>query len=98
MLHAGVKKEFMQVETAGFQVFCCVHSTQDVKESTKDAMGQRVCHIHSMCRDIAFTACKMHSAACAKLNGSFFTACKMHSTACAKRTLNGSFFTACKAQ
>ena len=73
--YAGMQKKFMQVETAGFQVFCCVHSTcRDVKESTKDAMAQCLCCVHSMCRDIAFTACKMHSTACAErtLNGSFF--------------------------
>ncbi len=53
--YAGMQKKFMQVETAGFQVFCCVRSMcRDVKESTKDAMGQCVCHVHSMCRDIAF--------------------------------------------
>ncbi len=65
--YAGMQKKFMQVETAGFQVFCCVHSTcRDLKESTKDAMGQCLCQIHSMCRDIAFTTCKKHPAACAR--------------------------------
>jgi len=49
------------------------HSCRDAKQSTKDVMGQCLCCVDSTCRDIAFTACKMHLAACSKqmLNESF---------------------------
>ena len=43
--------EPMQLETAG-QVFCWVHSIcRDVKESTKDAMGQCVCVMFIACAE-----------------------------------------------